>query len=93
MNKKEIKRTVIEQEFTDYVRDLGEVLKTFDPCEFRTFFQKYRNWIPDADFLMVQSDDFLTGLLCKMILARNDMTPAERQKARAELDDLNWNDD
>ena len=93
MNKNELKRKMIEEEFTDFVRDVGAVMKTFEPCEFRAFCQKYRNWIPDAELLMIQSDAFLLTLLCKMIGARVEMTPQERQQAREYLDRTSGNDD
>lgn len=88
MNKSELKRRMIEEEFTEFVRDLGTVLKGFEPCEFRQFCQKYRNWIPESELLMIQSDNFLLTLICKLIGARNNMTPQELQMAKDYLADL-----
>ena len=79
---------------SDYVRELGIVLRTFDPTKMRQFIEDHRylygKGYPE---LFLQNDDyFIRGMMAKMVMNRTDMSQNDRNKARAILYEMNWDE-
>lgn len=81
-------------EVREYVKELGRVLRTFDPSEMRKFIEEHRylygKGYPE---LFLQNDDyFIRGMMAKMVMNRKDMSFNDRNKARAILQEMDWSE-
>lgn len=76
-----------------YVRELGKVLRTFDPSEYRRFLERWSGTMLDPSIVRIfqkKEDWFVLGCMAKMVMERTDMLEESRAKARAILDELGW---
>jgi len=72
---------------SDYVKELGDVLRTFDVAELRKFIDKHY-CILDKSFN--ENDAYMKGMMAKMIIARTDMPKELKEEAMMVLDVLGW---
>lgn len=77
---------------SEYAKELGKVLKSFDPKRMRKFFKKHRQLYNPmfAKFMDDYDDQWVLGVMAKMVLARTDMSDKDRKKAMAILDQKGW---
>ena len=77
-----------------YSKALGAVLRTFDPNEMRQFANKNRGIYAKgvADAIISMDDTFIRGMMAKLIMNRDDMSLNDRNKAKAILNELGWDE-
>lgn len=75
-----------------YVKDLGKVLRSFDTGRMRGFIQKHKDmYSKEAVFCFENNDDqWLLGVMAKMVMNRTDMSATDRNIAMAILDAMGW---
>ena len=76
----------------DYAKELGKVLRSFDPKRMRKFIKKHRRLYSPmfVNLADIQDDQWVLGLMSKMIMNRTDMSDEDRKKAMAILDQNRW---
>lgn len=84
----------MSEQVSEYVKELGIVLRTFDPKQMRKFIEDHRylygKGYPE---LFLQNDDyFIRGMMAKMVMNRTDMSQNDRNKARAILYEMDWSE-
>jgi len=77
-----------------YSKALGEVLRTFDPSAMRKFANENRGIYAKgvADAIISMDDTFIRGMMAKLIMNRDDMSLNDRNKAKAILNELGWDE-
>ena len=77
-----------------YSKALGEVLRTFDPNKMRQFIDENRDLYQKgmADAMLSQDDTFIRGMMAKMVMNRTDMSLNDRNKAKAILNEMGWDE-
>lgn len=78
-------KTAAEQ----YAKELGKVLRTFDPEKMRKFSEKRNPGLLER-YPSLANDRYMRGSMAKMVLIRTDMGYKTKAKAREILDDLGW---
>lgn len=75
-----------------YSKELGDILRTFDPELMREFIKRNRHLYPQgiADALLSNDDWFIRGMMAKMVINRTDMSFNDQKKARVILNKMNW---
>lgn len=78
----------------EYARQLGSVLRTFDTDLMRKFIQDNRDLYGKgvAEAILSNDDSFIKGMMAKMIMNRNDMSLNDRNKAKAVLNEMGWDE-
>lgn len=78
----------------EYAKQLGAVLRTFDTDLMRKFIQDNRDLYGKgvADAILSNDDYFIRGMMAKMVLGRVDMSLNDRNKAKAVLDEMGWDE-
>ena len=82
-------RTDIDQ-MNKYTRELDKVLKSFNTARFRAFIHKHSNYIPHSTEILKRDDEFLEGMMAKMIMNRTTFDGDTRYKAVQILMKLGW---
>lgn len=72
-----------------YAKELGNVLRTFNPEKMRKFSEKRDPGLLER-YPSLANDRYMRGCMAKMILTRTDMNYKTKAKARKILDDLGW---
>lgn len=77
---------------SEYAKELGKVLKSFDPKRMRKFFKKHRRLYNPmlVKFMDDNDDQWVLGVMAKMVMSRTDMSDKDRKKAMAILDQKGW---
>lgn len=75
---------------TEYAKELGEVLKTFNAEKFRQFVKEKDPMRYYSNLNILEVDQYALGTMAKMILARTDMPEDLIEKSKAILDELEW---
>lgn len=77
---------------SEYAKELGKVLKSFDPKRMRKFFKKHRRLYNPmlVNFMDDYDDQWVLGVMAKMVMSRTDMSDNDRKKAMAILDQKGW---
>ena len=77
---------------SEYAKELGKVLKSFDPKRMRKFFKKHRQLYNPmfVKFMDDNDDQWVLGVMAKMVMSRTDMSDNDRKKAMAILDQKGW---
>ena len=71
---------------SDYVKELGEVLRTFDVEKLREFVDKHSILITKPERILYENDGYMKGAMAKMIIARTDMPEELKEEAMMVLD-------
>lgn len=77
-------------EMSEYVKELGEVLKTFDVEKMREFINEHGEIYHHINYNLIFNDKWVKGCMAKMIIARTDMTEELKDEAKKVLDEMGW---
>ena len=78
----------------EYAKSLGDVLRTFDTDRMRAFIHTHAGVYPPeyVKSFETKDDEFVSGMMAKMVMNRVDMSDEDRQKAKEILKKMGWDE-